>query len=265
MKKTIICLTAVLIFCMGLVSATTFGTKIELELTGLTSISQIDNSDGVSVKISIHNAAGGLVQSMDAVAGIYTVGMVIPMTGSEFSLSYATDYTYNLSTIHGEFLYDFTTPADPSAGGVELHTGQTASYETGDDASVDNTAKSYIFGGSGIRTDTHTGLMWLQADGGTTTRTWSDSIDYCNNNLTGGYTDWRLPTLVELVTMFDYGRSDYQNGALSWSTPSRFYWSSTTTRFVDKAFVVGASVGAGAMGVYPKSYDSFYLRCVRSN
>ena len=269
-KKLIICLTAVLMLCIGLASATSFNTKIELELTGLTGISQLDNSAGDSVKVTIHTIAGAVVQSRDAATGVYKAGMVIPMTGAKFSMDYATDYTYNLSTTYGDFLYNFTTPAEPAVGGAELHTGQTTSYRTGDDADLDGTSKSYTDHGDGTVTDDHTGLMWTKADGGATTRVWNDAIDYCNALTTAGHTDWHLPTAVEGITMLDYGcaaaggncYSDFQNNALSWSTTSSYYWTSTT-RPESTGYAYGLNVDYGDLVDSGKAFAS-YVRCVRS-
>lgn len=272
MKKTIICVITILVLCIGLANATSFTTKIELELTGLTGISQIDNSDGTSVDITIHSAASGaVVESRDAAAGIYASGMVIPMAGNKFTLSYATDYTYNLSTIYGEFLYNFTTPAEPAAGGEELHTGQTTLYRAGDDADVDGTGKSYTDHGDGTVTDNHAGLMWVKADGGTTTRTWNDAIDYCNGLSTADYTDWHLPTAVEGIIMWDYScggsapahcYAKFQNSALLWSTSTSYYWTSTTRPdYTPNAYNLFA--GVGYLSNDPKT-DSYYVRCVRS-
>jgi len=343
-KKLIICLTAVLMLCIGLASATSFNTKIELELTGLTGISQLDNSAGDSVKVTIHTIAGAVVQSRDAATGVYKAGMVIPMTGAKFSMDYATDYTYNLSTTYGDFLYNFTTPAEgvdtssgdavasdilsgkkawvdsseitgtiancatndggqcyvaqaskssldtdlttgnikdsvnifgvtgnyEGVGGAELHTGQTTSYRTGDDADLDGTSKSYTDHGDGTVTDDHTGLMWTKADGGATTRVWNDAIDYCNALTTAGHTDWHLPTAVEGITMLDYGcaaaggncYSDFQNNALSWSTTSSYYWTSTTRpESTGYAYILIVDNGLVDNGV---KTNTLYVRCVRS-
>ncbi|MEA3515129.1 MAG: DUF1566 domain-containing protein [Nanoarchaeota archaeon] len=272
MKKIIIYVITILVLCIGLASATTFETKIELELTGLTGISQIDNSDGTSVKVTIHNATS-IVVSRDAAAGVYKSGMVIPMTGSKFSMDYATDYTYNLSTIYGDFLYNFTTPAEPATGGAELHTGQTTSYGTGDDANLDSTSKSYTSNGCGTGTvlDDHTGLCW-QYDDPSGTYTWAQALTYCNNLNLGGHTDWRLPTSVEGITMMDYScdtaapdhcYSDFQNNALDWSTSNSYYWTSTTRpEYTGDAY--GLSVDVGTVYVLDKSSSSRYFRCVRS-
>ncbi len=47
-------------------------------------------------------------------------------------------------------------------------------------------------------------LMWQDDVNVTaTSRTWDDSIDYCNNLNSSGYTNWRLPNFNELTTITD--------------------------------------------------------------
>lgn len=59
--------------------------------------------------------------------------------------------------------------------------------------------------------DTETGLMWAAADSGGN-QTWSNALIYCRNYRGGGYRDWRMPTAMELKTLYDknqgylYGR-----------------------------------------------------------
>lgn len=83
-----------------------------------------------------------------------------------------------------------------------MHTGIQCVYTTGDDGSVDGTMKSYTNNGCGTGTvlDNHTGFCW-QKD--YNVDTWNNAIDYCNNLSLGGHNDWRLPNVLELLTMFD--------------------------------------------------------------
>jgi hypothetical protein len=77
-------------------------------------------------------------------------------------------------------------------------------------------------------TDKNTGLMWQREDDGTT-RTWTDAGNYCENLPLDGYTDWRLPTYFELLTIVDYGRSNPTIDPLAFpDTNLSSYWSSTT-------------------------------------
>ncbi len=57
----------------------------------------------------------------------------------------------------------------------------------------------------GTITDNATGLMWQQADDGTT-RNWENALQYCENLTHAGYSDWRLPNAKELHSIIDYTR-----------------------------------------------------------
>jgi hypothetical protein len=50
--------------------------------------------------------------------------------------------------------------------------------------------------------DDATGLMWSVRDNGADTN-WVQANNYCENLTLGGLTDWRLPTLKELETIYD--------------------------------------------------------------
>jgi hypothetical protein len=56
--------------------------------------------------------------------------------------------------------------------------------------------------GDGTVTDTKTGLMWAATDNGSPIN-WKDARSYCRNYSGGGHTDWRLPTLAELASLYD--------------------------------------------------------------
>jgi hypothetical protein len=55
---------------------------------------------------------------------------------------------------------------------------------------------------NGTVVDTETGLMWASKDDGKGLNE-KDAVDYCENYRGGGYTDWRMPSLEELETIFD--------------------------------------------------------------
>lgn len=63
-----------------------------------------------------------------------------------------------------------------------------------DDRFVDN--------GDGTVSDMKTGLMWAQTDS-MGDITWHDARLYNENIILGVYDDWRMPTIVELETLFD--------------------------------------------------------------
>jgi hypothetical protein len=86
--------------------------------------------------------------------------------------------------------------------------------------------------GDGTVTDNLTGLMWTKDlnQAGTSTLTWQQALDYIKTVNVGEHTDWRLPNIIELRSVFDYSKD---MPALPDGTPfinmqSYSYWSSTT-------------------------------------
>ena len=58
-----------------------------------------------------------------------------------------------------------------------------------------------------ILTDSNTGLQWYEympID----SNTYTDIRNSCNNLVYGGFDDWRMPTIYELHTIFNYGKHD---------------------------------------------------------
>ncbi len=60
----------------------------------------------------------------------------------------------------------------------------------------------FVDHGDGTVTDTKTGLMWAAKDNGRPIN-WPDALSYCQNYSGGGHTDWRMPTLAELASLYD--------------------------------------------------------------
>ena len=60
--------------------------------------------------------------------------------------------------------------------------------------------------GNGTITDNATGLMWQQADSGQT-YDWEDALEYAEDLVLGGHSDWRLPNAKELQSIVNYTRS----------------------------------------------------------
>jgi len=56
--------------------------------------------------------------------------------------------------------------------------------------------------GSGVWTDPATELMWTRRDNGFALR-WQPAVEYCQNLHLGGYADWRLPTIDELMKIYN--------------------------------------------------------------
>jgi hypothetical protein len=60
----------------------------------------------------------------------------------------------------------------------------------------------FIAYNDGTALDTKTNLMWAGKDNGSDIN-WQDAKSYCENYRGGNYTDWRMPTLNELSSLYD--------------------------------------------------------------
>jgi len=73
------------------------------------------------------------------------------------------------------------------------------------------------------------------------------------------YSDWRLPTIDELLTIVDYTR--YEPASKIEDTSPDYYWSSTSYKnYSSSAWIVHFS--NGYVNNYTKNYNNF-VRCVR--
>ena len=96
----------------------------------------------------------------------------------------------------------------------------------------------YVDNGDGTVTDHRTELMWTQKDSYADLgecRNWYKSKNYVNELKTGGYSDWRMPTIEELKTIFERSKSNSNyRGAPSRLDPifasfgAWWYWTSRT-------------------------------------
>lgn len=67
----------------------------------------------------------------------------------------------------------------------------------------------FVNNGDGTVTDIRTGLMWARTDS-MGDITWHDAKLYSENIILGVYNDWRMPTIMELETLFDSTYDKYE-------------------------------------------------------
>lgn len=80
---------------------------------------------------------------------------------------------------------------------------------------------------AGVVTDRMTGLMW-ERNPGSSTFNQSDAVAHCAALTVAGFSDWRLPTVLELVSIVDFTvTSPSINSAAFPATSQNYYWSVT--------------------------------------
>jgi hypothetical protein len=117
-------------------------------------------------------------------------------------------------------------------------TGQTTSYRAGDDGDLETGVAwpnpRFTDLGDGTVKDNLTGLEWVQAphslSGNSTYMNWNAAVDFCNNLIYSGHSDWRLPSIKELESLVNCGT---YNPALPAGHPFAgvqfsYYWSGTS-------------------------------------
>ena len=133
----------------------------------------------------------------------------------------------------------------------------------------------YVDHGDGTITDTKTNLMWTKKDSYADTRfckDWNASKSYVSGLRTGGYVDWRLPTVKELKALYEKSKSNsrtYNQGkygethldSIFATGAAYFYWTSETSGSCCARYV---SFASGNVSMYPRGtcYDRG-MRAVR--
>jgi formylglycine-generating enzyme required for sulfatase activity len=149
-------------------------------------------------------------------------------------------------------------------------TGQNSSYTTtqGEDADFIINPMSYTDNGNGTITDNNTGLMWQKLDGGE--MNYSKAIIYCDTMTLGGYTDWRLPTNIELYSLNKLSSTNPAIDTAYFTKTLAEYWWTSNVSVNDTSKVWAVNAGGGT-GPHPKSETisaggtkHFHVRGVRN-
>ena len=116
----------------------------------------------------------------------------------------------------------------------------------------------FVDNGNGTVTHSRTGLMWKRCaegqtwSGGTCTgsassSTWADALKAVVGVSTGGYSDWRLPNMKELISIVEW-KCNYPaiNRSIFPSTPASYFWSASANAYTSiDAWYVDFSYGYG--------------------
>lgn len=131
-------------------------------------------------------------------------------------------------------------------------TGQNTSYTPTFGEDNDYTINPPLFKvhGDGTITDSITGLMWQQTDGGEMTV--ENAAMYCDSLTLGGYTDWRLPTPHEAFSILNHQNN---NPALDikvfTKTTAEYWW--TSAKQVNDATKIWVTNAGGGIGNHQKT------------
>ena len=125
--------------------------------------------------------------------------------------------------------------------------------------------------GDGTVTDTCTGLMWQKdtADvdesgsiGNEDCINWQGALKYCESLSFADHDDWRLPNVLELQSIIDYGRRSPSIDTTVFGAVSFDYWSSST--YVDFPVSAWYVYFFGGYVFYDYKTTALYARAVRS-
>ena len=109
--------------------------------------------------------------------------------------------------------------------------------------------------------DAVTGLDWQRTVVSKSFK-WKDALEFCSTLTYGGYSDWRLPTINELITLIDFTKDHPAIDTVVFpDTVPEPFWSSTTYVF-HKTSAWGVYFGTGQVYHYRKEGKHF-VRCVR--
>ena len=164
------------------------------------------------------------------------------------------------------------------SGAPVAKTGQTITYEPGDDGNLQKGVAwpnpRFIDNGDGTVTDNLTGLIWLKNANCFSVLDWTLALGAANAlksgecSLTDGSNegDWRLPNIKELLSLVDFSQYDpaLPSGHPFSSVQFGSYHTSTSTAeaFSSTSFVRFLDIITGNVGYAPKSF-TYYIWPVR--
>lgn len=154
-----------------------------------------------------------------------------------------------------------------------VSTGQTTSYDKYDDGYFQKgQTHDYTTNDDGTVTDNVTGLMW-PADaldegcfsGGS--EQWALMIGWAEDLNFAGYSDWRLPNAIELMSLLEYEPESKPriNKTHFINTISKPYWTSTTLASDSSAAFLCSFETANTSNISKTANYNIYVRAVRDS
>jgi len=220
------------------------GTGSDADGDNLTYLWSVTDSPNGSNPTIADNTSANTIFTSD-IEGVYTLSLVVN-DGTDNSIANTLTLTILPSTLKRTVQINSSETNDDGickAGVAHSYTATTVTAVAGDN----------------IVTDNITNLVWqdsnLQTD-----KKWQEAIDYCNGLDFAGSTDWRLPTVKELVYIIDSSTTTNPAGVFT-DTTNGFFWSSTTYADNDD-YAWGVYFGDGSVYGDGKDY-AYSVRCVR--
>lgn len=187
-----------------------------------------NDTDGDTLSFSIQNSPSWA--TFDTATGAFSG------TPSDSDTGTYSDITIIVSDGNGgtdTLTFDIEVQAAPLS--IVFRTGQITSYVTKDDGYY-QAGRAFSFTRDDVNeivTDNVANLMWEDDSEVTVTKTWQDASDYCSNLSLGGYNDWRMPEMNELITIIDYGKAS--NGVIN-----SVFQNDLTSEYIQSATEVGS-------------------------
>ena len=246
--------------------------KITVNATSLSSPTNVSATPGdAQVTISWDSVSGATSYniywstSSDVTKGTGTKisDVSSPYTHTGLTNDITCYYVVTAENSSGESDESDEVSTTPSAVVKLPDTGQTQSYTDtfGEDSDYTINPPSYTDNGDGTVTDNVTGLTWQQEDDDTS-RVWDDAISYCNDLTLEDYSDWRLPSAMELMSIVNCGTYNPSIDTTYFPGTNAAYYGSSTTSVYFLSSAWGVVFSRGYVDPYNKS-SSTYVRCVR--
>jgi hypothetical protein len=213
--------------------------------------------NAVTISLTVSNGAVKVITTnlTGAVGSGITNG-----TGKSIVWNMGTDWDGNVADL------SFTVQADDRiAVCVVAKTGQTTLYRAGDDGHLEPgvawPSPRFVVVTNGTDQtvlDNLTGLEWVQVphalSGNSGTPVWNSAIDFCNNLVYAGHSDWRLPSCKELMSLVDYRRYSpaLPGGHPFTGVQYNYYWSGTSG--ANGSLAWGVNMDSGSAASIDKTY-----------
>ncbi len=171
----------------------------------------------------------------------------------------------------GKFWSGTTRVDDPDSGwAIDSGSGVVAAISRSSDGYVrcvrggpfweQDTARRLVVESAETALDAHTGLQWQRATFSPRVG-WEEALGYCDQLVSDGYDDWRLPAIEELQAVVDYGHVRPAADPAVFATEPYYYWSSTERAVYDTS-AWQVLFATGAVGSADKGSKA-WVRCVR--